>query len=125
MPVLTFPRTTNDLTTTIATSLSSTVNIPLPPSSVEYALRVAIFAISFFFTGTMWAFYTKALSAAPSAVHANIVNTSSNFIITALLGALIFGEHLPPLWWAGAGLLVSGSVIIGRRDQGAAKDKGD
>jgi drug/metabolite transporter (DMT)-like permease len=65
----------------------------------------------------MWAFYTKALSAAPSAVHANIVNTSSNFIITALLGALIFGENLPPLWWAGAALLISGSVIIGRRDQ--------
>lgn len=29
---------------------------------------------------------------------------------------LIFGEHLPLGWWAGAGLLVAGSVVIGRRE---------
>ena len=51
------------------------------------------------------------------------MNTSANFIITALLGSLIFGEHLPPLWWVGAVLLISGSVIIGRRDKGADKAK--
>lgn len=35
-------------------------------------------------------------------------------MITAILGFIIFSESLPPLWWAGAGLLVAGSVITGR-----------
>jgi ABC-type bacteriocin/lantibiotic exporter with double-glycine peptidase domain len=71
-----------------------------------------------------WALYTKALSASPSAVKVNIVNTASNFIITALLGAVVFGEKLPLLWWFGAGLLVAGSVIIGKREEGGEENEG-
>jgi drug/metabolite transporter (DMT)-like permease len=91
---------------------------------LEAVLRAAIFGLSFFFTGTMWALYTKALSASPSAVKVNIVNTASNFIITALLGAVVFGEKLPLLWWFGAGLLVAGSVIIGKREEGGEENEG-
>lgn len=65
----------------------------------------------------MWMLYTKALSTSPSAVHVNIVNTTSNFLITAVLGTLIFGEKLPVLWFVGAVLLVTGGVIIGRREE--------
>jgi drug/metabolite transporter (DMT)-like permease len=54
---------------------------------------------------------------APSSIQASIVNTSTNFIITALLGLVVFGEKLPMMWWVGAGLLISGSVIIGRREE--------
>jgi hypothetical protein len=50
------------------------------------------------------------------------MNTSTNFMITAMLGALIFSEVLPPLWWAGAALLVAGNVIVGRKDE--TKDAG-
>lgn len=73
----------------------------------------------------MWALYTKALSISPSAVQVNVVNTASNFIITALLGALVFGEKLPMLWWVGAGFLVAGSVVIGGRDSREEKEKGE
>jgi len=38
-------------------------------------------------------------------------------MLTALLGLMIFRESLPGLWWVGAGLLVVGNVIIGRRDE--------
>jgi drug/metabolite transporter (DMT)-like permease len=62
----------------------------------------------------MWALYTRALSAAPSAVHANVVNTSTNFIIAALMGWALFGEKLVGTWWVGAMLLVAGTVVIGR-----------
>lgn len=65
----------------------------------------------------MWALFTRALSLSPSAVHVNIINTAANFVITAILGALIFGERLPLLWWVGASLLITGSVIIGRREE--------
>jgi hypothetical protein len=40
-------------------------------------------------------------------------------MITAVLGAMIFGEALPPLWWVGAGLLACGNVVIGRREEGS------
>ena len=39
-------------------------------------------------------------------------------MVTALLGFIIFGERLPPMWWAGAGLLAAGNVFIGRRGEG-------
>jgi drug/metabolite transporter (DMT)-like permease len=70
----------------------------------------------------MWTFYTKALSISPSAVHVNIVNTTSNFLITAILGALIFGEKLPALWFVGAVFLVTGGVIIGRREETSVEE---
>jgi len=68
-------------------------------------------------SSTMWALFTRALSLSPSAVKVNVINTAANFIITALLGALIFGESLPLIWWIGATLLIAGSVIIGMREE--------
>ena len=35
-----------------------------------------------------------------------------------MLGWIIFGEKLPGAWWAGAGLLAAGNVVIGRREEG-------
>jgi len=39
-------------------------------------------------------------------------------MVTALLGLAVFGGKLPPMWWAGAGLLAGGNVVIGRREEG-------
>lgn len=39
-------------------------------------------------------------------------------MVTAVLGAAIFGERLPLLWWVGAGFLAAGNVVIGRREEG-------
>ncbi|KAF2432633.1 hypothetical protein EJ08DRAFT_573526, partial [Tothia fuscella] len=109
--------TTASTTSTLSNTLHTYLPSNLPPTTIEYTLRVAIFALSLLFTGTMWALYTKALSAAPSAVHANIVNTASNFLCTALLGMVVFGEEVNGLWWMGAGCLVAGTVVIGRREE--------
>lgn len=67
----------------------------------------------------MWGLFTRALTLASSTVRVSVINTSANFMITAILGALIFSEALPGLWWVGAALLVAGSVIIGRREEGS------
>jgi hypothetical protein len=71
----------------------------------------------------MWTLFTKALARGTSTTQVSILNTSSNFMITALLGLIIFSESLPPLWFLGAALLVAGNVIIGRRDEGEDADK--
>ncbi|KAK1845945.1 transcription initiation factor iia small subunit [Colletotrichum chrysophilum] len=73
----------------------------------------------------MWTLFTKALAKGSSTTQVSIMNTSSNFVITALLGLAIFSESLPPLWWLGAALLVAGNVIIGRKDETAADKSAD
>ena len=68
----------------------------------------------------MWVLFTRALAAAASTTQVAILNTASNFFVTALLGVAVFSEALAATWWAGAALLVAGSVIIGRREEGQA-----
>lgn len=70
----------------------------------------------------MWALFTKALARGNSTTQVSIMNTSSNFFITAMLGLLIFSEDLPPLWWVGAAFLVAGNVIIGSKDESGKAD---
>ncbi len=65
----------------------------------------------------MWSLFTTALARGTSTTQVSIMNTSTNFMITAFLGWAIFSENLPPMWFAGAALLVAGNVIIGRKDE--------
>lgn len=65
----------------------------------------------------MWTLFTKALARGTSTTQVSIINTSTNFMVTALLGFVIFSESLPPLWWAGAALLVAGNVVVGSKDE--------
>jgi hypothetical protein len=69
----------------------------------------------------MWGLFTRALTLASSTVRVSIINTSANFMVTAVLGALIFHEKLPGQWWLGAAMLVAGSVIIGMREDAETK----
>ena len=66
----------------------------------------------------MWALFTAALTRADSTTRVSIVNVSANFVITAMLGWMVFGEQLNGLWFLGAGLLAVGNVVIGRREEG-------
>ncbi|OCL07694.1 hypothetical protein AOQ84DRAFT_440048 [Glonium stellatum] len=110
--------TTTELTTSWASTISR--NLDLSPSNkiVELFIRGLFFALNLVFNAIMWGLFTRALTLATSTVRVSIMNTSANFMITAFLGALIFSESLPGLWWLGAALLVAGSVIIGRREEG-------
>jgi drug/metabolite transporter (DMT)-like permease len=72
----------------------------------------------------MWTLFTTALARGNSTTQVSIMNTSANFVITAILGFAIFSEALPPLWWLGAAMLVAGNVIIGRKDEGGAPKEG-
>jgi len=56
----------------------------------------------------MWTLFTAALAKGTSTTQVSIINTSTNFVLTALLGLAIFSEALPPLWWAGAAAIVGG-----------------
>jgi len=120
--------TTTELTTSFATGIANLLGLSNIEKGVEVVVRAIFFGLNLIFNGIMWALFTKALARGTSTTQVSILNTSSNFMITALLGLIIFSESLPPLWFLGAALLVAGNVIIGRRDESdsdKARDGGD
>ena len=62
--------------------------------------------------------FTAELTPPTSTTKVKNNNTSSNFMVTAFLGLMVFREALPALWWLGAASLVVGNVVIGRREGG-------
>ncbi|KAK0934257.1 hypothetical protein LTR29_014175 [Friedmanniomyces endolithicus] len=110
--------TTTQLTTTWATGISHLFGFVEPSRFIELLVRGFFFLMNLTFNVVMWGLFTRALTLASSTVRVSIINTSANFMLTAVLGAVIFRESLPGLWWLGASLLVAGSVIIGRREEG-------
>nr|POE51776.1 hypothetical protein CFP56_25983 [Quercus suber] len=72
-------------------------------------LKQFFFLMNLAFNAVMWGLFTRALTLANGTVRVSVINTSANFALSAVLGALIFREGLPAM-------LVAGSVIIGRRD---------
>ncbi|KXJ85823.1 hypothetical protein Micbo1qcDRAFT_186428 [Microdochium bolleyi] len=111
--------TTNDLTTTIAKGISHLFGMDGVRVYIEVIVRVIFFSLNLIFNGVMWTLFTQALAKGSSTTQVSIMNTSTNFMITAVLGFIIFSESLPPLWWLGAAMLVAGNVIIGRKDGGS------
>ncbi|KAL4807830.1 hypothetical protein BDV18DRAFT_136184 [Aspergillus unguis] len=65
----------------------------------------------------MWALFTRALTAAPSTTKVSITNTSANFLVTALLGMIVFRESVGGLWWLGAGMMGGGCILVGMREE--------
>ncbi|KAK5009012.1 hypothetical protein BJ546DRAFT_874373 [Cryomyces antarcticus] len=115
--------TTTDLTTSWASAVSHALGFGASNAVVEATVRAAFFALNLLFNAIMWALFTRALTLATSTVRVSIINTSANFVLTAMLGWLVFAERLPGLWWLGASLLVAGSVIIGGREEAQAKGR--
>ncbi|KAJ6780827.1 hypothetical protein PWT90_00514 [Aphanocladium album] len=110
--------TTTELTTSLSNAISNLVGLSDHENVVEYIVRAMFFVLNLVFNGVMWSLFTTALARGTSATQVSIMNTSTNFIVTALLGIAVFSEKLPPLWWAGASLLVVGNVITGRKNDG-------
>ncbi|KAM3424377.1 hypothetical protein BST61_g11085 [Cercospora zeina] len=110
--------TTTQLTTTWATAISHLLGMKDESVIVESLVRGFFFLMNLAFNAVMWGLFTNALRLASSTVRVSVINTSANFMLTAILGWVIFKESLPGLWWLGAAMLVAGSVIIGRREEG-------
>jgi hypothetical protein len=53
------------------------------------------FGMNLLFNAIMWGLFTRALTLATSTVRVSVINTSANFMLTAMLGFFIFSESLP------------------------------
>ncbi|ETN45244.1 uncharacterized protein HMPREF1541_10121 [Cyphellophora europaea CBS 101466] len=109
--------TTTSLTSSLSSHISTLLGLAPDNTAVDVATRGFFFGMNLLFNAAMWALFTAALTRGDSTTRVSIVNVSANFVVTALLGAAIFGERLPGLWWVGAGLLAVGNVVIGRREE--------
>ncbi|KAH6660382.1 hypothetical protein BKA67DRAFT_653565 [Truncatella angustata] len=117
--------TTNDLTSHISRGVAKAFGLAAVENVIEVVVRASFFGLNLVFNGVMWTLFTKALARGNSTTQVSIMNTSTNFMITALLGLIIFSESLPPLWWLGAAMLVAGNVIIGRKDESSSSEDDD
>ncbi|KAK3954495.1 hypothetical protein QBC32DRAFT_336164 [Pseudoneurospora amorphoporcata] len=109
--------TTTELTSTFSEAIARLLHLTEEEKMIEVIVRGIFFGLNLVFNGIMWTLFTQALARGHSTTQVSIMNTSSNFVITAMLGFVIFSEALPPMWWAGAAMLVAGNVIIGRKDE--------
>ncbi|KFI27556.1 EamA family transporter [Paenirhodobacter enshiensis] len=73
--------------------------------------RAALFLLlSALATGASWLCYFRALSLGDAARVAPIDKLS--VVMVAIFAALFLGEHLPPLGWAGVGLIAAGAILV-------------
>ncbi|KAK0512023.1 hypothetical protein JMJ35_005151 [Cladonia borealis] len=116
--------TTTELTSSWAAAISSFLSLSSHNAFIEFLIRASFFTLNLLFNFLMWTLFTAALTRSSSTTRVSIINTSANFMITALAGWIVFGEQLNGLWWVGAGGLVVGNVVIGRRGEEEEKGEG-
>ncbi|MCI4373999.1 hypothetical protein PGIGA_G00001020 [Pangasianodon gigas] len=79
---------------------------------VHIPLRLVCGLLLFSSNAVMWTFFAKALRHSSSSARATVTTTASNFISSAFLGHVIFGESHALLWWVGISLTLSGLFIL-------------
>ncbi|XP_020562718.1 transmembrane protein 42 isoform X2 [Oryzias latipes] len=77
-------------------------------------LRLLCGGLLFTCNAVMWTFLAKALRYSSSSTRTTVTTTASNFISSAFLGQLIFGEAQIKLWWVGISLTFSGLLVLQR-----------
>lgn len=74
--------------------------------------QIALFILMILTNGLMWTTFTKALAASRTTIEATVVNTASNFVVTAMLGRTFFGELVGLLWWLGSAMILIGLIFV-------------
>ncbi|TMS35944.1 hypothetical protein L596_003228 [Steinernema carpocapsae] len=84
----------------------------------ESPLHRAPFLAAFVLSNVlMWWIHTKALKGSSSTLIVTLLNTGSNFLITALFGLLLFGESRTLNWYFGLLLILIGTSIVARSSE--------
>lgn len=108
--------TTDEQTTAFTRSISHLFGAGDQNTFLELLVRGVCLGLNVLCNIIMWALFTRALTASPSTTKVSITNTSANFLITALLGMIVFREKVSGLWWLGAAMMGSGCILVGMRD---------
>jgi len=88
------------------TTLDGTCNMMIATA------RLSSLFLVFLCNAVMWTLFVKSLRKCGSSAEATVANSASNFVCTAILGQLIFGERSSLQWWLGISLVLSGLILI-------------
>ncbi|XP_059920672.1 transmembrane protein 42a [Gadus macrocephalus] len=83
-----------------------------PCDWLHIPLRLMCGGLLFTCNAVMWTFFSKALRHCSSSARATVTTTASNFVSSAVLGKMIFGETHAALWWVGISLTLSGLLVL-------------
>ncbi|KAH1280575.1 hypothetical protein KXX33_009081 [Aspergillus fumigatus] len=86
--------TTDEQTTAFTRSISHLFGAGDQNTFLELLVRGVCLGLNVLCNIIMWALFTRALTASPSTTKVSITNTSANFLITALLGMIVFREKV-------------------------------
>ncbi|GFO30998.1 transmembrane protein 42 [Plakobranchus ocellatus] len=120
--------TSFDAATAISLSLMEIIHTICGLDLVPYAekstvcIRLLGVAGIFVFNALMWVLFTKSMHLCSSTLEATAFNTSANFISTAIVGKLLFGEQLSMQWCLGSTLIVLGLVVLHKGSSQTADD---
>ena len=77
-----------------------------------------IYLVSFVFSNVfMWRCYSKALSLSSTSIQPTIVTKTSNFLLSALVGFVVFAEPINILWFGGFLLILLGVYLISTENE--------
>uniref|UniRef100_A0A2D4KW31 Uncharacterized protein n=1 Tax=Micrurus paraensis TaxID=1970185 RepID=A0A2D4KW31_9SAUR len=79
---------------------------------VSIILRIVCGGLVFLCNAIMWTFFAKALRHSSSSATVTVTSTASNFIFSAFLGRLLFGEIDDLLWWIGISISLLGLLLL-------------
>lgn len=84
----------------------------LPSIEDHPLLRILFFILMLICNANVWTLYVKALQSASSSLVATVTSTATNYILSAIIGILIFKEVTSLLWWTGIGFIISGLLLV-------------
>ncbi|KAM5157805.1 transmembrane protein 42 [Mantella aurantiaca] len=79
---------------------------------IHLLLRLCCVGLVFLCNAAMWTFFAKALRFSSSSAAATVTTTVSNFISSAFLGKVLFGESRAFLWWVGISVTLCGLMLL-------------
>ncbi|OCT75957.1 transmembrane protein 42 isoform X1 [Xenopus laevis] len=79
---------------------------------VHLLLRLCCTCLVFVCNAVMWTFFAKALRLSSSSAAATVTTTASNFMFSALIGKVLFGEARAMLWWVGISITLCGLLLL-------------
>ncbi|XP_019392900.1 PREDICTED: transmembrane protein 42 [Crocodylus porosus] len=83
-----------------------------PCAWLHVLLQIGCVGLVLAFNAVMWTFFAKALRYSSSSATATVTTTASNFLSSAFLGKLLFGETHTLLWWAGITMTLCGLLLL-------------
>ncbi len=74
--------------------------------------RVAVFALLLFVNASVFRFLARGMDESGSSMRTTVLTSAVNFLASAVLGAILFGEVLSWRWLGGSSLMVAGMYLV-------------